>query len=122
MTDFQDIVQELTELLDGKTDGLICQVTDDSSKVKPALGKVSVWIEPPDYEWPGWWPHEPDITCKLMLVAGTKDTQYQGMRLIHQAMEALYKANLPMRSAVPAGFNLADSGTLAAYEITLNAI
>ena len=42
--------------------------------------------------------------------------------LIMQVLELMLQENLPLRSATASGFNLADAGTLAAYEVTLNAI
>lgn len=34
----------------------------------------------------------------------------------------MHEEDIPLRSATASGFNLADAGTLAAYEVTLNAI
>ena len=46
----------------------------------------------------------------------------EAIPLIMQVLELMHQENLPLRSATASGFNLADAGTLAAYEVTLNAI
>ena len=81
---------------------------------------VSVVIMPPDLAWNGWDALEPDVTFKLLAVAGTPNTNARGYDLIHQAMDILHLADVNMATATPVGFDLAGAGTLAAYEITLN--
>ena len=39
-----------------------------------------------------------------------------------QVLDLMHEEDIPLRSATASGFNLADAGTLAAYEVTLNAI
>lgn len=121
MSDYDNTVAELTEKLTG-LGGIVTQVTDDPTLVKPSPGKASIWIEPPDFTWEGWHPYPPEITIKLMVTAGTPTTQQKAIPLIMQVLELMHQENLPLRSATASGFNLADAGTLAAYEVTLNAI
>lgn len=121
MSDYDNTVAELTEKLTG-LGGIVTQVTDDPTLVKPSPGKASIWIEPPDFTWEGWHPYPPEITIKLMVTAGTPTTQQKAIPLIMQVLELMHQENLPLRSATALGFNLADAGTLAAYEVTLNAI
>ena len=49
------------------------------------------------------------------------EIQQKAIPLIMQVLELMHQENLPLRSATASGFNLADAGTLAAYEVTLNA-
>ena len=121
MSDYDNTVAELTEKLTG-LGGIVTQVTDDPTLVKPSPGKASIWIEPPDFTWEGWHPYPPEITIKLMVTAGTPTTQQKALPRIMQVLELMHQENLPLRSATASGFNLADAGTLAAYEVTLNAI
>lgn len=121
MSDYDNTVAELTEKLTG-LGGIVTQVTDDPTLVKPSTGKASIWIEPPGFTWEGWHPYPPEITIKLMVTAGTPTTQQKAIPLIMQVLELMHQENLPLRSATASGFNLADAGTLAAYEVTLNAI
>ena len=69
MSDYDNTVAELTEKLTGLC-GIVTQVTDDPTLVKPSPGKASIWIEPPDFTWEGWHPYPPEITIKLMVTAG----------------------------------------------------
>lgn len=50
MSDYDNTVAELTEKLTG-LGGIVTQVTDDPTLVKPSPGKASIWIEPPDFTW-----------------------------------------------------------------------
>ena len=59
---------------------------------------------------------------QAQVTAGTPTTQQKAIPLIMQVLELMHQENLPLRSATASGFNLADAGTLAAYEVTLNAI
>lgn len=119
MSSASDIIDQLTIRIQESAPTLITQVTTDPTLIKPSVGKVSVWIEPPEYAWAGWDTVAPDVTFKLLLVAGTPDRQLPGLGLIEQAMDALHGNNVNMARAVPAGFDL-NGRTLAAYEITLN--
>ena len=121
MSVYDDINAELADRLAG-LGGIVSQVTDDPTLVKPTPGKASIWIEPPDYTWDGWAPHPPELTMKLMVVAGTPTTQRKGLELIMRVLDLMHAADMPLRSATAAGFNLAEAGTLAAYEVTLNTI
>lgn len=121
MNDYQSIVDDLTERLTG-LGGIVNQVTDDPTLVKPSPGKASIWIEPPDFTWEGWAPYPAETTVKLMVVAGTPTTQQKAVPLIMQVLDLMHEEDIPLRSATASGFNLANAGTLAAYEVTLNAI
>ncbi|PLS24342.1 hypothetical protein BLI708_06670 [Bifidobacterium imperatoris] len=121
MNDYEQATAELSDKLTG-LGGLVTQVTTDPASVKPTPGKASVWIEPPDYQWNGWHPMPPQLTFRLMVTAGTPTTQAKGLDVILNVLDLMHQANIPLRSAVPAGFNLANAGELAAYEITLNPI
>ena len=50
MSVYDDINAELADRLAG-LGGIVSQVTDDPTLVKPTPGKASIWIEPPDYTW-----------------------------------------------------------------------
>ena len=52
MSVYDDINAELADRLAG-LGGIVSQVTDDPTLVKPTPGKASIWIEPPDYTWDG---------------------------------------------------------------------
>lgn len=121
MNDYEQTIGELTDRLAG-LGGIVTQVTDDPTLVKPSPGKASIWVEPPDYQWNGWHPAPPLITVKLMVVSGTPTTQRKGLQTIAQVLDLMHQADIPLSSATASGFNLADAGTLAAYEVTLNAI
>lgn len=120
MSDYDNTVAELTEKLTG-LGGIVTQVTDDPTLVKPSPGKASIWIEPPDFTWEGWHP----TRRKSPSSSWSRPAPHhpaEGHPLIMQVLELMHQENLPLRSATASGFNLADAGTLAAYEVTLNAI
>lgn len=119
MSTASDLTDALSLRIQEAAPDIIAQVTTDPTLVKPSPGKVSVWIEPPDYEWPGWYT-EPDLTFRLMVVAGTPDRHLAGLDLIQRAMDALHATHqIGLAKAAPVGFDL-NGRTLAAYEITLH--
>lgn len=60
------LMNTLTDMLDG----LVSSVSIDAQLIRPAAGKVAVFIEPPTVEWPSWGPPEPVWT--LDVIAGTR--------------------------------------------------
>lgn len=48
------LMNTLTDMLDG----LVSSVSIDAQLIRPAAGKVAVFIEPPTVEWPSWGPPE----------------------------------------------------------------
>ena len=121
MSDYDNTVAELTEKLTG-LGGIVTQVTDDPTLVKPSPGKASIWIEPPDFTWEGWHPYPPGNHHQAHGHGRHPHHPAEAIPLIMQVLELMHQENLPLRSATASGFNLADAGTLAAYEVTLNAI
>ena len=59
----------LMDTLVDMLDGLVSSISIDAQLVRPAAGKVAVFIEPPTVEWPSWGPPEPVWT--LDVIAGT---------------------------------------------------
>ena len=121
MSRVDELTEQLTERITEAGHGLILQVTTDPSLVKPSPGKVSLVIMPPDIAWDGW-ELEPNVTFKILAVAGTANTNKRGYDLILEAMDIMHQADVNMATATPVGFDLAGAGTLAAYEITLNPV
>lgn len=119
MSKTSELIEQLTTRIIESAPDLIGQVTTDQTLVKPSLTRASVWIEPPEYEWDGWDTIEPDVTIKLLVVAGIPDRQLDGLAIIEDVLAALHANNVNMHTAKPAGFDL-NGRTLAAYEITLN--
>lgn len=101
-------------------DGLVGSISTDAQLVRPAAGKVAVYIEPPTVEWPTWGPPEP--TWTLDVIAGTPATQTSAVDDILTALDRLAEKGLNLQKATPASWNLAGAGTLAAYQVTLNAL
>ena len=109
------LMNTLTDMLDG----LVSSVSIDAQLIRPAAGKVAVFIEPPTVEWPSWGPPEPVWT--LDVIAGTPATQPSAVDDILTALDRL--ANVAEHpEAAPATWNLAGAGTLAAYQVVLNAL
>lgn len=101
-------------------DGLVSSISIDAQLVRPAAGKVAVFIEPPAVEWPSWGQPEPVWT--LDVIAGTPATQPSAVDDILTALDRLAERGLNLHKATPATWNLAGAGTLAAYQVTLNAL
>ena len=51
----------LMDTLADMLDGLVSSISIDAQLVRPAAGKVAVFVEPPTVEWPSWGPPEPDF-------------------------------------------------------------
>ena len=116
------VIVQRTALMDTLTDmldDLVSSVSTDSALVHPQPGKVAIYVEPPYVEYPTWdW--VPDITWTLDLVAGTPATQATALDDIIDAIDRLAAKGLNVNKAQPVGWNLAGTGTLAAYQVTLN--
>ena len=110
------LMNTLTNMLDG----LVSSVSIDAQLIRPAAGKVAVFIEPPTVEWPSWGPPEPVWT--LDVIAGTPATQPSAVDDILTALDRLAERGLNIQKATPATWNLAGAGTLAAYQVVLNAL
>lgn len=110
------LMNTLTDMLDG----LVSSVSIDAQLIRPAAGKVAVFIEPPTVEWPSWGPPEPVWT--LDVIAGTPATQPSAVDDILTALDRLADKGLNLQKATPASWNLAGTGTLAAYQVVLNAL
>lgn len=111
-----DLMDTLVDMLDG----LVSSISIDAQLVRPAAGKVAVFIEPPAVEWSSWGPPEPVWT--LDVIAGTPATQPSAVDDILTALDRLAERGLNLQKATPATWNLAGAGTLAAYQVTLNAL
>lgn len=115
------ISKERSRLIDLLADTLGTTITSvgiDAQAIRPAPGKVAIFVEPPTVEYDSWGP--PTTTWTLDLVAGTPATQATALDDIMDALETLASAHLNIKDARPATWNLAGSGSLAAYQITLN--
>ena len=77
------LMNTLTDMLDG----LVSSVSIDAQLIRPAAGKVAVFIEPPTVEWPSWGPPEPVWT--LDVIAGTPATQPSAVDDILAALDRL---------------------------------
>lgn len=110
------LMNTLTDMLDG----LVSSVSIDAQLIRPAAGKVAVFIEPPTVEWPSWGPPEPVWT--LDVITGTPATQPSAVDDILTALDRLAERGLNIQKATPATWNLAGAGTLAAYQVVLNAL
>ncbi len=110
------LMDTLTDMLDG----LVSSVSIDAQLVRPTAGKVAVFIEPPTVEWATWGPPTP--TWTLDVIAGTPATQSSAIDDILAALDRLAGKGLNLQKATPASWSLAGSGTLAAYQVTLNAL
>ena len=99
---------------------LVDHVTIDETEIKPSRGKVSAWLKPPEIEWP-YQSAENELSCRLVLVAGSPWSQGSALPLLLVAMDRLATGGLPVASALPVGFQRGDA-TLAAYQIEINDI
>lgn len=118
-----NIQEQRTALMDtlaDMLDGLVSSISIDAQLVRPAAGKVAVFIEPPTVEWPSWGP--PELVWTLDVIAGTPATQPSAVDDILTALDRLAERGLNIQKATPATWNLAGAGTLAAYQATLNAL
>lgn len=59
MNNIQKQRAALMDTLADMLDGLVSSISIDAQLVRPAAGKVAVFIEPPTVEWPSWGPPEP---------------------------------------------------------------
>ncbi|ETY70995.1 hypothetical protein [Bifidobacterium moukalabense] len=109
------LMDTLTDMLDD----LVASVSIDSALVHPQPGKVAIYIEPPYVEYPTW-DGAPDITWTLDIVAGTPATQATALDYIIDAIDRLAAKGLNINKAQPVEWNLAGTGTLAGYQVTLN--
>ena len=119
MSRVDELTEQLMERITEPGHGLILQVTTDPSLVKPSPGKVSLVLMPPNIAWDGW-ELEPNVTIKILAVAGTANTNKRGDHLTLEPMDIMNQADVNMATATPVGCDRAGSRTLAAYEITLN--
>lgn len=109
----------LMELLSGVLGDLVQAVTDDVQAARASPGRVAVFIEPPDLDYPRW-DGTPEITWRVDVVAGTMATQATGLDLIMRAIDLLAAAGLNIQTARPVTMSLAGAGPVAAYQLTLN--
>lgn len=115
------ITEERDALMDTLTEMLgdvVQSVGIDPAEARPTTGKVAIVIEPPIIDYPTW--DTIEIHWTLDLIAGTQTTQATSLDLLTDAIEQLAAHELNIASATPISFNLAGSGTLAAYQIRLN--
>ena len=123
------LMNTLTDMLDG----LVSSVSIDAQLIRPAAGKVAVFIEPPTVEWPSWGPPEPVWT--LDVIAGTPAAVARAEeawaaskgRFSRLATSGAFHSPLMAPAQAPfadypATWNLAGAGTLAAYQVVLNAL
>lgn len=116
------VVDEGNALIDAVTDALgdsASVVTMDVQGARPMPGKVAVFIEPPDIDYPTWG-DRPVTTWRLDLIAGTMTTQGEAFALIMAAIGRLAAHDINIQQARPATMSLAQAGSVAAYQVTLN--
>lgn len=56
MNNIQEQRAALMATLADMLDGFVSSISIDAQLVRPAAGKVAVFIEPPTVEWPSWGP------------------------------------------------------------------
>ena len=110
------LMNTLTDMLDG----LVSSVSIDAQLIRPAAGKVAVFIEPPTVEWPSWGPPEPVWT--LDVIAGTPATQPSAAHDILPPPDRPAAKGLNLHKSTPALWSPAGAGTLAAHQFTFNAL
>ena len=111
--------ERLIDMLESALGDLVQVVTVDLQDARPTPGRIAVFIEPPDIEYESW-NHEPTVTWRLDLTAGTMATQDAALALILDAIETLDAHDLNIADAKPVTLSLAGAGGVAAYQITLN--
>lgn len=109
----------LIDLLEDMLGDLVQIVTTDETEARPLPGKVAVFIEPPDIEYPDW-SGEPTATWRLDVVAGTTATQAASLAMIVDAIDAMAAHRLNIARAEPVTFTAGGAAQLAAYQVTLN--
>ncbi|PWG65034.1 hypothetical protein [Bifidobacterium callitrichidarum] len=109
----------LMELLESTLGDLVQVVTDDLQAARASPGRVAVFVEPPDLEYPRWG-DLPETTWRLDVIAGTMATQATGLDLIMRAIDVLASHDINIQAARPVSMSLAGAGTVAAYQLTLN--
>lgn len=114
---------EQAELLRAKVESalgdLVDLVTLDGQGVKPQT-RAAVVVMPPELAFPTY--GERDTTFRLIVVAGPVERPLHAIAAIDSVITALEAEQFPLKSAQPARFGLAGSGTLPAYEITLHSL
>lgn len=111
----EETLQLLQHQLNDTLGDLVQIITLDAQLARPANGKVAIFIEPPELEWPRNEP-APDIIAKIDIIAGTTATQATSVTLIYQALEAIADAGICLTAARPVTFGAANSANLAAYQ------
>ncbi|MDU2421566.1 MAG: hypothetical protein E7D48_05615 [Bifidobacterium scardovii] len=109
----------LMTLLEDSLGDLVQIITIDEQKARPLPGRVAVFVEPPDLEYPRWG-NEPEITWRLDLIAGTTATQAPSLDLIMRAIDLLAERDVNIQAARPVTISLDGAGNIAAYQLTLN--
>lgn len=97
--------------------GLVDLVTIDGMGIKSAT-RAAIVIQPPKVTYPSW--NERELEWTLAAVAGPADRPRIAWERLDAILTRLEESGINLKSADPALFDLAGSGTLPAYEITLN--
>ena len=111
--------ERLIGTLESALGDLVQVVTADLQDARTTPGRVAVFIEPPDVSYESW-NHEPTVTWRLDLTAGTMATQDAAIMLILDAIETLDAHDINIADAKPVTLSLNGAGGVAAYQITLN--
>lgn len=117
MTATLSAAQALQAALTNILGDLVDLVTLDGSGLKPST-RAAVVIQPPEVQFPTF--EEREMIWTLAIVAGPPDRPLIAWERLDPILTALEESGLNLRSATPATYGLAGSGTLPAYEVTLN--
>lgn len=109
--------RELRDRVEEALGGLVDLVTLDGAGIKPQT-RGAVFIMPPKVTYPTFNTREMEWT--LVAVAGPAQNPLRAWERLDPILTRLEDEGFNLKSAEPASFSLAQSGTIPAYEITLN--
>lgn len=112
-----DQAEQLRDSLTAALGDLVDLVTLDGVGLKPQT-RAAVLVQPPEVKFVTF--TERDTTFTIVAIAGPSDRPLVAWRAIDLIVERLETEGFNLAKARPATFNLAGSGSLPAYEITLN--
>lgn len=109
--------EQLRDRLTADLDELVDLVTLDGVGIKPQT-RAAVIVQPPELTFITF--TERDTAFSLVAVAGPADKPVHAWAAIDKIIDRLEDEGYNLATARPATFGLAGSGSLPAYEITLN--
>ena len=109
----EDLIERLTD----SVGNLLSVITIDAQSLRPLPGKAAILVNPPEIDFEGWEIQE--ARWSIIVIAGTMATQVDALGLILPVIEKLQADHINMHNARPVTYTN-GSGSLAAYQITLN--